>query len=439
MLTARFALDSCRAALYAAPYACLLGYGAQRLVGAEPRRRAALLLCAALCLSAAAAWTAAIHLNPWEQARPQRSIFHHLDDASYDRWGREIASRWRAGERPALSGEFELGSLHTGYYRLVAAVYLVVGPRPLLILALNLVACALLPIALYFLALEFSGKPVARRAAWLGALYPAFWFHSAFLMRDVWIALFFLASLAVYFDLRRHPEHPRKAQAWRLVCLCAFLAQLFLLRYYAVAFLAAAWALHELTLGQKRKRALLGALLAAVLALALRAIPQVAALEDWLVQGFTWAIPAELDTWQAGLTRFAEGLVKFFLAPFAWATKGGYTVDYFLWPGQWVLYILLLPFGLWGMAHTARRGPTDGFLLLFPFIAASFCFALAYSGSAPRQRMFLDALLIVFAALALERKSQGDGPTRRWLAIYYALFSLFVLSHIASLFIRGIW
>ncbi|OPZ09811.1 MAG: hypothetical protein BWZ10_02521 [candidate division BRC1 bacterium ADurb.BinA364] len=426
------------AAAFAAPYLLLAGWGVRRmaLAGAAARRRVA-LACAAAWLGCAV-WAAAVHANPWSGP----GLFYHKDDASYDRWGREIAERWKQGERPALSRDSEIGTLHTGYYRFVAALYWLAGPSPRLAIALNMLACALLPAALYFLALDYAGPRAAAAACWMAALYPSFWHHSVFLMRDAWITLFFVAAAGVSLDIRARRESSRALEAGRWICLAGLCAQVFLLRYYLVVVLAAAWALYGLALVERKRRALALATLVALAAAALAArwtVPSIAHWQDRLVQSFLWAIPRDQHSLAAVARRFAAGAAKLFLAPLPWAASGGYSIDYFLWPGQWMLYLGGLPLGLWGLWSAARRGPPIGFVLMLPFFAAAYGFSVAYEGSVPRQRMFLDALLIVFAARAWAERAEGGAAPRGYFVAYYSLLGLFVAAHIASLFVRGIW
>ena len=252
-------LQSLWAALYAAPYVCLAACLWRRIALLEAAERRLLARLWAVALAGGLLWAAAIHFNPWAH----EGLFYHKDDASYDRWGRRIAERWRAGERPDLSRDYEIGTLHTGYYRLVAAVYFVVGPRPGLMILLNILAGAALPVALYLLTLSFAGPEAARRAGWIGAWYPSFWFHSAFLLRDTWITLFFLAALAIYLDMGDRAERRWGMAAVRWLCLAAVAAPLFLLRYYLVVVLALGCLLYEMA-GSKRRALVSGAILGAL-------------------------------------------------------------------------------------------------------------------------------------------------------------------------------
>jgi len=421
------------ALLYALPYAALLIGGAAEIRALAPDHRKRLFLLACIAFVGATAYALLVHLNPW--ASP--TLFYFLDDASYDRWGVLIAQQWRNCTFPPLGSEHQIGSLHTGYYRFVAAIYLIGGRNPHLIIALNLCACALLPIAIYLLTRSVFNEKTGLIAATVTALYPTFWFYSGFVLRDVWITLFFLALAIVIVQLMR--PHSRRQLLVLLACLALFSLQLLLLRFYAAAMLLAGWALYEVTLGPRRKMALAALAVALVCILLMRLHPHLAHLQDRLFQSFTWAIPRFLNSRLLVMQRFFLGLLKLFIGPFAWATRGGYTVDYFLWPGQWLIYLLILPGALWGMWRTVRQGPAIAFLLLFPFVAGAYGFLLAYEGSVPRQRMFLDALLIIFASIALARRQAGSGPSRRYWISWYALFFTFFAAHICWLFARGVW
>lgn len=431
----RFMLTLLSCLLYALPYAALLAGAIWTLRAQSPQTRRRLLAACATAFVLACACAVAIHANPWSAD----SLFYHKDDAHYDQWGQTIAASWSQGEFLPLSRRELIGSLHTGYYRLVAAVYVIAGHRPPVVLGLNLLACALLPLGLFALGRQFGTEPVAHRAAWIGALYPSFWFFSAFLMRDVWITLFFLAAMTALLSLPGLAAPPDSRWLTPLLFFLAFLFQLFILRFYLALIVAGAWSIYELALGPRKKRAAWITAACAAALLLMRLHPALAHLQDRVVLSILWSIPQHLERLDAVAWQFAAGLIKLFLAPFAWATTGGYTIDYFLWPGQWMLYLLILPWGLWGIIHCVRARQSIAFLLILPCIAAAFGFALAYEGSVPRQRMFLDALLIVLAARASANANARPAGQERFLAAYYTLFALFVAAHITSLFMRGIW
>ncbi len=413
---------------YTVPFALLLIAGSLALQSLQTGQRVFLAKIAFCTFVLAALYALAIHQNPWAAD----TLFYHKDDSSYDRWGWEISQAWRQGSFPRLASEALIGSLHTGYYRFIAAIYLIVGHQVLAVLALNLLACALIPIGLFFLGKEF-GAESASRAALLGAFYPTFWFHSSFILRDVWITLFFLAALVSLLRLLKAQKRP--AALFCAFCLCAFLAELFILRFYVALIILAGWVIYELALGTRRRQSLRATSILLFLLALMRLHPTTAHLQDRMFQSFTWSIPRTLNTFPAIFERLGEGSFKLFLSPFAWATEGGYTVDYFLWPGQWVVYLIILPLGIWGMVSAIRSNKHIAFLLIFPMAVSAYGFAIAYGGSVPRQRMFLDAVLIIFAAMA----GAEHRPPRRYLGWYYGLFLCFILTHVISLFVRGIW
>lgn len=417
------------ALLYALPYLGLTVFGACGLGSLSSQQRRHVLSLCALCLMLGLAYALLIHLNPWAEG----GVFQHKDDASYDRWGWLIAQEWRKGGFPDLSSEFMIGSLHTGYYRLVAGLYVVLGHKPLAGIAINLLAMAFLPLATYFLTLQLFDEKSALRAAIISALYPAFWFHSAFLLRDVWITLFFVAATIAAL---RIVSKPLRNCLPDFALLILFIFQLFLLRYYLAVLIVAAWGLYELALGRRRRIAAGAFLSAIILILTARLLPEVAHLQDRMFQSFTWSIPRHLDHVQAVMGRVAIGGAKLFLAPLPWATAGGYHIDYFLWSGQWMMY-LLLPLGLLGVIRTLRHGTGQAFILVMPIVFAALGFAIAYGGSVPRQRMFIDLALIVFAASALS--VHHSRRERLFLGVCYCGIACFIAAHVLSLFARGIW
>ncbi len=443
--------DASLTALHLAPYVSLCLYLGWRLAQLGDNRKD-LLGPACVSLAGCVIFAFAIHCNPlsdlWkgedatlhDPNRPFVSgLFYYGDDAEYDLQARSIASRWREGERPKLRNDYELGTLHTGYYRFLAVAYFVFGPIPVAMIGVNLLACVVLAAAAYFLAESFADRSIAILAAWLSALYSSFWFHSSFLMRDAWITLFFTAILACWFQLKRDRELKPSQRIALWAGLLFMSGGLFLLRYYLVVVLAAGLVLFEIALGSRRRQAWMAIVAFAAAALIARIAKPVADLQNQMITSMLWAIPVYLDNLGAVASRFAAAGAKLFLAPLPWASTGVYAIEYFLWPGQWMIYLLLLPFGIWGIVQTARQGPAEAIILFLPFVLGLYGYAVVLEGAVPRQRMFLDALLILFAAKALVARREGKGPSRYFLIGYYALLSIGVATHIASLFARGLW
>ena len=390
--------------------------------GAEQRRFLLFIVIVALVLRLLYAFMI--------QSLPVRSAegFFFPDEGSYDVFSEKIAGDWHAGVFPELWKDTYLGTLHTGYYRILAAVYYVLGHRRFVAILLNVLAASLVPVLLYFLGLRLINERGARWAALLGVVHPSFWFWNAFLIKDAFHIVFFLFLLWVLLRLVERVNY---------VDLLAALGGVFflsLLRVYSSATLVATLVAYLMFFAPRKRWYWIAAVGLVVLLLAGRVVFYVRSYEDQIIYSFLNMLPDEISNHWRLAKHLVRGIPRFVLAPYAWYFSGTYDVHYFLYPGQWVLYLVILPFALKGCAVVLREDRREWFFLLFPIVVSCFVFLLAFRGSVPRQRLSLEALFILMAAMGLQRKG-SKGVVVSW----YVFFGLFVTVHIISLFVRGIW
>src|ERR1043166_9320293 len=133
----------------------------------------------------------------------------HLDDYSYFLAGGEIAKAWKSGFYPALSLKGSppyLGSLHTGYERALALLFILFGARVSVGIALNIFCSAVMPAIGYLLAESLFDKGVTtpqrvpRAAALMCAAYPGYVYWSSWLLKDVLLAMTFALCLLFATD-----------------------------------------------------------------------------------------------------------------------------------------------------------------------------------------------------------------------------------------------
>jgi hypothetical protein len=409
---------------YVLPFA-LLGYLIGKGIwGCSAEQRRFLLIVVIVALVLRGLYALMIEGLP---GRPAEGFFFP-DEGSYDVFSEKIARDWHTGIFPELWKDTYLGTLHTGYYRILATVYYAVGHRPAVAILLNVLVASLVPVLLYFLGLRLIDERGARWAALLGMLHPSFWFWNAFLIKDAFHIVFFLFLLWVLLRLVERVSY---------VDVLAALGGVFflsLLRVYSSATLVATLVAY-LMFFSKRKRWYWiagGGLLA--LLLVGRLVFYVRSYEDQIIYSFLNMLPDEIINHWRLVKHLVRGIPRFVLAPYAWYFSGTFDVHYLLYPGQWFLYLLILPFALKGCAVVFKEDRREWFFLLFPIAVNCFVFLLAYRGSVPRQRLSLEALFILMAAMGFQRKGY-----RGVLASWYVLFGLFVIAHIISLFVRGIW
>lgn len=364
------------------------------------------------------------------QSLPARSAdgFFFPDEGSYDRFSEKIAGDWHAGLFPELWKDTYLGTLHTGYYRILATVYYVFGHRPGVAILLNVLVASLVPVLLYFLGLRLIDERGARWAALLGVVHPSLWFWNAFLIKDAFHIVFFLFLLWVLLRLVKRVSY---------VDVLAALGGVFflsLLRVYSSATLVATLVAYLMFFSKRKQWYWIAACGLIVLLLAGRLVFYVRSYEDQIIYSFLNMLPDEIVNHWRLAKHLVRGIPRFVLSPYAWYFSGTFDVHYFLYPGQWFLYLLILPFALKGCAVVFKEDRREWFFLMFPIAVNCFVFLLAYRGSVPRQRLSLEALFILMAAMGFRRKGYR-GVVISW----YVLFGLIVIVHIISLFVRGIW
>lgn len=370
--------------------------------------------------------------------------FFFIDEYSYDRFSWAIAREWRSGNFPNLWTDQYLGTLHTGWNRIVAAVYYVSGHHPNIVIALNVMAGTLFVPLAFLTGRELfrtsdqeslkTDKEIIRKPAFIAALISAvhfsFAYWSSFLLRDIILAILFLAALYLILKLF---EKWRFLQATALIFILLGLA---ILRVYSVAFLIAGPVVYLLSVHRKRKFAWFGLITAVFLVLAGRIFVPVRDYQDQIIYTFLNNLPGASKSPLGSLFSFLKGIPRFFLAPYAWYVSPGHPViDYMLYPGMWIWYMIILPFSGKGLWICMKENRVKATLAVIPVMLSVFLFLLAYGGSVPRQRLFLEPLFIVFAAYGLSKKKSSNLLVWLW----YIFLFFFIIAHSISAWQRGLW
>lgn len=349
-----------------------------------------------------------------------------------------LAEAWRGGWYPAISLKGSppyMGTLHTGYQRVLALLFLVAGPGAGMAVALNGLCVVLLPAGVMLLARElWHGAAEAegprwpggahRMAALLAAAYPGFLFWGTWVLKDLLLAaLFVFAAWMLLRALRR-----RTALDWALFALsAAFCATV---RAYAGLSLLLGLAAYGVALLPRRRvfMVLLYALLLALLA-------------SYGVRfGVVWRqlwfsvlnlVPDGATSSWTSLAAFAAGVPRLLLGPYAWVrahAAPGFDTYYGLYPGMWVLYLLVYPLATAGLWFAARRNHLPVVIPVVCVGAAWILFLATYGGLASRQRLYLEPLLMCLAGAGWMRCRRG-----RWIAAWAAGVILFAGGQLLSL------
>lgn len=353
--------------------------------------------------------------------------FFFPDAQSYHLWGGRISGMWRQGIFPDLYNDPMLRTFHTAYYRIVAGLYFVFGTYPTIPIIVNCILSALCIIFVYYIAFYiFSTTQIARTAVIITALHPSLWFWSAFLLKDTLHVTFFLWALLIFYLLQRRYNY------WLTLLLIALLYFIFRLRAYGAFALLITFIAYLFFFTKHRK--IIGILTVVgivVLVLAGRINP-VATIYTRIAYSFLNLLP---DEYKASLPKiyllFIAGTIKFLLSPFAWVLMRKFDIHLLLYPGQWLLYLFILPFAIVGIHRCLRENRKETFILLFPIILGLFLFLLVYKGEVPRQRLFLEVILIIFSAYGMHLKK-----SKTFLVAYYGLLLAGIVIHLISIKIR---
>jgi hypothetical protein len=405
----------------------LLAYSALIIAGTpQPYRLRLLLACAAAAMVALLiAILFGIH-NP--ETNPLS-----LDDATYLKQSGAIALEWRSGHYPALSAKgsapYYIGSLHTGYERLLAGVFYLVGPDFRWGLLINLLCIALMPLfvfraceALYpYSSCSHIGYSLAQRGAWLVALYPALGYWGSWLLKDIVLTTTFAAAVAAALDL------VGRKKAFPVFVLAASLVGLSILRAYTALALIVGLGTYFMAL-LPRRTSLRALALVAIFVVLATYTERGGAYWRQLYHSLAELLPATVRSPAQSLTYVVGGVPRLLFAPYAWVRARVEHPMYELYPAMWWLYVVVYPLAWAGLYTLARHDVRPAIIPFTAWAANSIILILAYGGNAPRQRLNLDIVMCIFAAW-------GTTATRkRWImGLWYALLGAYAAVHLITL------
>lgn len=381
-------------------------------------------------------------LQPYDPVHGPTDWF---DDQAYFRSADSIARAWKKGFFPELSRKGDLpylGTLHTGYERVLASVFYVGGPRVWLGLAVNVLCSALLPVLCYLLAASLfreagqtaggtgrsggwkSRLTPARTAALLCVFHPSLYYWGSMLMKDLFLATLFALSLWLLIDLIRF-RSPALAVTFALTLFWTAIFR----NYAALAIAAAAFV--YLFAGLSRLALVWGLIWALILLLGFRYTDVGDRYLDQLLSSFGSHLPRELSTVKGVMTHFAEAVPRMILSPYAWVPAQTDRPIYGQFPGMWYLYLLVYPLALAGLVEAIRTNHRLTIIPLTAILASAFVLLAAYGGNAPRQRLYLEIVAVMYAGLGLSSVHR-----RRAFVLTYTAIILFAAAQLLRLYMR---
>lgn len=353
-----------------------------------------------------------------------------LDDYDYFIKAREISKAWKSGFFPELTRKGSLpylGTLHTGFERVLSTAFYLTGAKVGAGILVQFACIALLPLFAFAAASQlFADEPreVSLCAAGLAALHPAWYFWASWLLKDLFLTLVFTAALFLFC---------RFVRTKRFLVAIAFAGMWLILgitRAYAALALACGILAYGIAL-LPRKAVWWTALYGGLIFLAVTYSTSAGNYLSQLSYSFSMQLPMRASTSTGALAFVASGVPRVFFAPYAWIKAFGEQPLYGAYPGMWFLYLVIYPLSLAGCVRAMR---IDHRLSVVPFTAvflSAMILLVSYGGDAPRQRLYLELVLILYAAFGLRAK-------RLWLyglAVWVPLI-LFAALQYATLHLR---
>lgn len=347
---------------------------------------------------------------------PAADTFWH-DDHDYFRQAGEIAEAWKAGFYPDLTLKGSppyLGTLHVGYHRALAAMFMLLGRSTLAGLLLNALCAAAIPLLMGLCARylwpiadkkKWNWKDPAFAAAAAAALHPNQFYWGGFLLKDVFTAFTVLATLATVLGACQ------KRKVTLAVASLMLLPFLFSVRAYAaLSIVAGVGMLPLLRLTRRQAAWCAGGGLVLLIMLCEYTLSGSALFNQLLASLVALASAKSMSAMQLILQTLAS-VPRLFLSPYAWLIYPDLRSLTQLYPGMWYMYVLIWPLVFSGLASALWQNRSIAVIPLAVFgLAALIFLSSAYAGNATRQRYYLEYIAILFAVFGLQK------PNWWWIA-----------------------
>ncbi len=344
----------------------------------------------------------------------------YSDDAMYYRESAFLSEVWRDFDFPDITRKGSLpylGTLHTGYHRILALFMLVFGQHYFVGILLNLCVLPLIVLSVWCamrlltqdltFADGYSSSRLATVAVVLAVLHPSLYSWIRCVLKDSCTLCVFLITLSlILYALKTRRLLP-------VVSSLLMLSFLFIYRFYAGVILLLSVLAYVLSFVNTRKLFYYLVLIC----LLLLWLSYSTMLNNLLLQfrdsAFSMMPNVGYSPW-VGLKWFTVSIPRFFLAPYAWIKADTNAPIYYQYPGMWYLYLLIYPLAILGCITLFKQNAKLWTLVLVTLFLHYYLFTVVFCGDVTRQRFYLEYLFIFLAAVGIMSRHKKPAFLTVW-------------------------
>jgi hypothetical protein len=341
------------------------------------------------------------------------------DQETYHVLGDYLAQYW-SGQTPFYPTRLLTAGEPIGYYRIVAALYLVFGAWPLLPKLLNaFVGAATVRLVFDLTRRITDNEAMALRAAKYTAYFPSLVLWSVLNIRDCWVVLFIILVTRQALALQDQPSFRN------LLLLVAGIYAITAFRSY-ILFAVTGPMLVSFFVRQRGhmiRNALLGMLVASALIyvdaqagrerrMRMPDLEEMNRSRRWSASAAEsgFAADADISTPDKALEFLPVGLAYFMLAPFPWSAtnlRQGLALP------EMLYFYFLVPYLVRGVLHLLRHHLSSSLMIILIAIGITLGYAIGQGnvGTIYRHRAQVLPLFLIFAAVGVEA-SRARRPAR---------------------------
>jgi hypothetical protein len=334
------------------------------------------------------------------------------DQLTYDAVGRSISNTWSYDLAPVTWATERPGP--QGYYYIVAFLYFLVGPYPIVPELVNALLGALTVPVVYDLAVRMGASvPAALRASAYTAWFPSLVLWSALNIRDVWIILLILLICREALILQARPG------VMSLLLLAGGLLAVVQFRPYILFAVAGPVVVSFLVQRSRHvgRNLIIGSIAAAAVIYAdqtagenrrvrLPDLEEISEVRYWGSVGASSGFEkVDISTPGKAVMYLPKGLALFLLAPFPWMLG---SIRQVLALPETLFFYWLIPWMLLGMRDLARHHLRTSLMALLIVGGLTLGYALGEgnAGTAYRHRAQLLSFFLIFAAVGQDMHRQ---------------------------------